>query len=104
MSSKVKQKIIAVDLLKKCALCSFTDEKGIIRVGGKIGEAVISYDTRHLVLLPRNNHILLLIARCYHEAGYDGVASTVAKVRERYWIVRDHDLAKTVKYRCVVMS
>ena len=36
-----------------------------------------------------------------HQYGHSGVAATVAKVRRRYWIVRAHSLAKSVKHECV---
>ena len=35
-----------------------------------------------------------------HQYVHSGVAATVAKVR-RYWIVRAHSLAKSVKHECV---
>ena len=34
--------------------------------------------------------------------GHTGVATTAAKIRRLYWIIRMHDLVKTIKSRCVV--
>ena len=82
-------------------LSPFTDEKGIIRVGGRADEAPISYETRHPALLPYKHWISYLITRHYHQTGHSGVATTVAKIRKKFWILRAHDLAKTVKFRCV---
>ena len=31
-----------------------------------------------------------------------GVATTAGKVRAKYWILRVHDLAKTIKFMCVI--
>ena len=61
----------------------------------------MSYEDKHPILLPRNHPISFLITRHFHEKGHDGVASTAAKVRRRYWIIGVHRLAKTIKYRCV---
>ena len=36
-----------------------------------------------------------------HQCGHTAVAATVAKTRRRLWILKAHDLAKTVKFRCV---
>ena len=39
----------------------FTDENGIIRVGGRVDEAFVSYKTKHPPMLPRDHWISLLI-------------------------------------------
>ena len=74
----------------------------LIRVGGRVGEGLISYDQRHPVLLPQSHHISKLIVDSVHEQGHEGVACTAAKVRQRYWILGVHRVAKSVKHRCVV--
>ena len=77
-------------------------QDGMIRVGGRIGEGLISYEQRHPVLLPRSHHISKLIVGYVHRQGHEGVASTAAKVRQRYWILGVHRLAKSMKHKCVV--
>ena len=37
------------------ALSPFTDKEGLVQVGGRIDNALVSYETRHPVVLP-NNH------------------------------------------------
>ena len=83
-------------------LSPFVDEHGIIRVGGRIDQALVSYDNKHPVLLPRNHHASHLITQHMHEYGHTGVATTMAKVRRRYWIIRGHDLAKFIKRKCAI--
>ena len=75
----------------------FTDSEGILRVGGRVDKTIATYDTRHPVLLSRDHWTSKLIMRQAHQYGHSGVAATVAKVRRRYWIVRAHSLAKSVK-------
>ncbi len=82
-------------------LSPFTDEKGVIRVGGRVDKATVSYETKHPALLPYDSWISLLITRQSHRSGHNGVATTTAKVRQNYWILRGHDLAKLVKHKCV---
>ena len=82
-------------------LSPFTDSEGIIRVGGRSDKATVSYESKHPALLPYDHWISLLITRQSHSIGHNGVATTAAKVRRNYWIIRGHDLAKTVKYKCV---
>eukprot|EP00057_Strongylocentrotus_purpuratus_P016422 XP_011670896.1 PREDICTED: uncharacterized protein LOC105441474 [Strongylocentrotus purpuratus] len=92
------------DRLKKGEFKTLTPyiENGIIRVGGRVGEGVISYDSRHPVLLPHQHRISTLITKHVHELGHDGVATTAAKVRSNYWVIGIHRLAKTIKHRCVM--
>ena len=78
-----------------------TDSEGILRVGGRVDKTIATYNTRHPVSLSRDNWTSKLIMRRAHQYGYSGVAATVAKVRRRYWIVRAHSLAKSVKHECV---
>ena len=83
-------------------LSPYTDEEGVVRVGGRVDRASISFETRHPALLPRKHWISYLITRHVHRCGHTGVAATVAKIRRKYWIPRAHMLAKTVKFRCVL--
>ena len=85
--------------LKK--LSPYTDSDGIVRVGSRADKALVSYETRHPALLPKEHWISLLITRHIHQCGHTAVAATVAKTRKRFWILQAHDLAKTVKFRCV---
>jgi hypothetical protein len=78
-------------------LSPFTDEDGIVRVGGRVDQALVSYDTKHPVLLPRNHWISHLITQHSHGIGHTGVATTVAKIRKKYWILRGHEF-----YTCLM--
>ncbi|XP_030849642.1 uncharacterized protein LOC115927653 [Strongylocentrotus purpuratus] len=82
-------------------LTPFLDNKGIIRVGGRVENLVTSYESKHPALLPASHHIALLITRHVHEIGHPGVETTTAKTRRKFWILQGHRLAKTVKHRCV---
>ena len=51
------------------SLSSFLDGKGVLRVGGRMDEAIVSYDAKHPALLPSNHWISLLITRHAHQYG-----------------------------------
>ena len=60
------------DRLKKGELqqlSPFTDENGIIRVGGRVDEALVSYETKHPAMLPRDHWISLLITQHFDQIG-----------------------------------
>lgn len=82
-------------------LSPFIDDEGIIRVGGRMDKAIVSYETKHPALLPHDHKISRLITQEAHQCGHPEVATTAAKTRTKYWILRVHDLAKTVKFKCV---
>ena len=72
------------DRLKKGefkSLSPFTDDKGIIRVGGRVDKAIVFYETRHPTLLPNDHRISLLITRYVHQHGHTRVATTTTKIR-----------------------
>ena len=50
------------------SLSPFTNDKGIIRVGGRVDKAIMSYETRHPAMLPNDHRISLLITRHMHHA------------------------------------
>ena len=76
-------------------LSRFKDDSGIIQVGGRVDEALVSFEIKHPAVLPRDHWIPLLITRHFHQV-------TVAKIRTKFWIIRAHELAKSVKFRCVL--
>ena len=82
-------------------LSPFVTNDGVIRVGGRVDQAIVSYETKHPVLLPNQHWISLLITRYIHQRGHGGVATTAAKTRVKYWIQKVHNLAKSVKFKCV---
>ena len=65
----------------------YTDSDGIVRVGGRVDKALVSYKTKHPALLPREHWISLLITRHVHQCGHTAVAATEAKTRRRFWIL-----------------
>ena len=48
-------------------LAPILDDDGIIRVGGRLKNTQISFDKRHPILLPKDQHVTTLIIRHCHE-------------------------------------
>ncbi|XP_068717258.1 uncharacterized protein [Montipora capricornis] len=65
------------------SLSPFRDQNGIIRVGGRVDEAVVSDETRHPALLPSDHWTSLLITRHAHQYEHSGVAATTGKTRRK---------------------
>ena len=82
------------------SLSPFLDSKGVIRVGGRLDEAIVSYDQKHPALLPSDHWISWLITRHAHQYGHNGVAATTGKTRRKFWILKANKLSKSVKLKC----
>ena len=80
----------------------FLDEDGAYRVGGRLGNAPLSYDVRHPYLLPKKCHLSYLLVRDGHiYAIHGGHLRTATEVRKKFWIIGDMTLAKRVVRSCV---
>lgn len=67
----------------------FLDHKGILRVGGRLNKSELSYEAKHPILLSHTHFVTKLIIDDIHKKRYHaGVSSTLAGVRERFWITR----------------
>ena len=79
----------------------FIGVDGLIRVGGRLEFAQMSFEEKHPVILPKC-HLSLLLVQFYHTImKHAGVSSLVAAVRRQYWIVSLRTLAKRVKRECI---
>ena len=59
------------------------DSDGIVRVGGLADNALVSHETKHPELLPREHWISLLITGHLHQCGHTAIATTVAETRKK---------------------
>ena len=90
---------------KIASLNPFTDEDGIIRVGGRLRNADISYSRKHPILLPRSNHITHLIIRHEHIKHFHaGLQATLNHVRANYWPIGGKSTIRKIIHECVRCS
>ena len=79
----------------------FDVDEQVFRVGGRITRAPISYDVCHPYLLPKKNHISLLIVQEKHRhALHGGHLRTAAEVRRNYWLIGDINVSRQVIRHC----
>ena len=64
------------------------DELGILRVGGRLDRAELSYDAAHPMNLPKKHHIKqLIVADVHNRCRHAGVNHVLAQVRNRCRII-----------------
>lgn len=95
--SSLRQRLQRGDL---ASLTPFIDGNGIIKVGGRVDPSLMSYDNQHATLLPYGHWISTLITRKAHQYGHSGIATTTAKVRKNFWIIKGNSISKKVKRQC----
>ena len=81
----------------------FLDQKEILRVGGRLHRADLSYEERHPIILPKEHHITKLLIRQHHQNIYhQGRVITHGAIRGAgYWIVGGHRLVSKILNSCV---
>ncbi|XP_046144681.1 uncharacterized protein LOC123988477 [Osmia bicornis bicornis] len=87
---------------KLLPLHPFLDERGILRVGGRLQNSTIPFEEKHPILLPKNHHVVDLIVRNAHLEGYHlGINSTLYTVRQQYWPIDGKNTVRKVIRRCI---
>jgi transposase InsO family protein len=84
------------------SLSPILDESSILRVGGRMKDADIPFDSKHPCILPYNHEISKMIIGDCHEQAHLGVEWTLSIVRQKYWIVKARSMIKVIGKKCVV--
>lgn len=83
-------------------LSPFLDENGIIRVGGRLSLADLSYDKRHPILLPKGNRFVDLMFMHEHlKLGHAGPQQLLYSIREKFWPLSGKNTAKRIVHSCI---
>lgn len=83
-------------------LAPFIDEKGLLRVVGRLEASNLTYDAKHPILLSHLHPFSkLLLTDLHKENLHVGVQTLLAISRQRFWIVNGKTLARSVINNCV---
>jgi hypothetical protein len=97
---KAKKQEVRTGVSQK--LCPFLDDKGILHVGGRLGNADLSFEEKHPILLPKGSahHLSRLIICHVHEQTAQGGRNTVV-AKLRFWVIAANSSVRSVLYHCV---
>ena len=77
------------------------DEKGIIRVGGRISQSSLTWTMKHPIILPKGHRVSEMIIREQHrKSGCMGKNMVLSLVREKFWIIGANQLVRKVLSSC----
>ncbi|UYV62920.1 hypothetical protein LAZ67_2002452 [Cordylochernes scorpioides] len=85
------------------SLNPFTNESGLLRVGGRLRHSNLQFDEKHPIILPRDHFITELIVRqCHLDHLHSGLQLTMSALGLRYWIPAGRSLVKKLFHQCRV--
>ncbi|XP_028267113.1 uncharacterized protein LOC114439388 isoform X2 [Parambassis ranga] len=85
-SLKQKKAVSKTSNLHK--LNPFLDEEGVLRVGGRLRQAVLHPHVKHPAILPKSSHISALLVKHFHDKVYhQGYGMTLNELRANGWWV-----------------
>lgn len=78
-------------------------EGSILRVGGRLRNSALPYDTKHPMILPSQSRLSVLIClHAHRQTLHGGVQLSLTYIRQRFWILNARKLVKGVIFRCTV--
>lgn len=107
----IEFKIDIEDLLKRghvsnnsklAGLSPFLDKKGLLRVGGRLTNANISYDAKHPIILSSYSRLTeLIISQAHITTLHGGPRLTLSYIRDKFWIISGIRTVKKQLRMCV---
>ncbi|XP_068201644.1 uncharacterized protein [Palaemon carinicauda] len=100
----VSRGVFAEQLLQCSSLIKldpYLDEDGLLRIKGCLENADLSFESRHPIIIPGTDIALLIVRFQYRLLKYAGVVTLVSTLRNSYWIICLHQIAKKVCRECV---
>ena len=75
---------------------------GLLRVGGRLDRASVSFDLKHPIILPHTSHLTnLIVLHCHCITGHGGANMTLNQLLQRYWILRSTAVVRRVLNSCM---
>ena len=77
-------------------------EENLIRLGGRLHNALLSYDQKHPFILPCHGKFSQLLIDYYHcKSLHGGVGLTISLVRQEFRIIKLRNLVKRQLNKCI---
>lgn len=79
------------------------DERGLLRVDGRLEESTLSRDQKEPIILPKNGHLTMLIIRNAHKnILHGGNQATLEEVQRHYWLIQGRNTIKYHLHDCTI--
>jgi hypothetical protein len=85
------------------SLHPFLDKQGFLRVGGRLQQSALPYQTIHQLILPNHHHFTTLLVNAEHnKLHHAGSQLLISQLRQRFWIPSIKLLVKSVIQQCLI--
>ena len=102
--SKLSGKNVRAKLLRSSVLYHLSPVlfDNVLRVGGRLVNAKLSFEAKHPAILPQKSHLTSLIIQNCHArfADHQGVNATLNHLMQKFWVVNAKAAVKTVIKEC----
>lgn len=79
----------------------FIDEQGILRVGGRLHNAPMTFEQKHPILLSSKDRVARLLVEYYHNTNlHTGPGLVLGLLRHKYWLLSARNLVRQVVHAC----
>ncbi|XP_029172121.1 uncharacterized protein LOC114941332 [Nylanderia fulva] len=102
--SEISALSTATPIKKSSTLLSlnpYLDNDQIIRVGGRLRNATLQSAVRNPIVLKDHALVRMIIMDTHRRMLHAGSQLTLARIREKFWILRARSLVRAVLYKCV---
>ncbi|XP_055920727.1 uncharacterized protein LOC129952226 [Eupeodes corollae] len=83
-------------------LAPFLDDNNVLRVGGRLEAASISFDAKHPILLPYNESITKLLFKFKHDShNHCGPQTLLSILRQQFWPIKGKITARHTVHNCI---
>jgi len=79
-------------------------EHSLLRLGGRLYNAILEYNEKHPITLPKHRISELLIDCAHRATLHGGTQLTLHHLRQKYWIIGNRNLVKAHIRRCVICA
>ncbi|XP_011268437.2 uncharacterized protein LOC105258697 [Camponotus floridanus] len=83
----------------------FIDDKGVLRVGGRLKHAILIFDERHPMIAPPTSWLTkLMVESCHRRTLHGGTQLTLGLLHLRFWVPQGRAVVKRILHRCVTCT
>ncbi|XP_075162915.1 uncharacterized protein LOC142235550 [Haematobia irritans] len=87
---------------KLFSLSPFLDSNGLIRVGGRLLNSILSFEAQHPIIIPKSHPVTSSLIMHYHQnLLHAGAQCLLANIRQKYWPIGGRKYVSTVINKCI---
>ncbi|XP_031333876.1 uncharacterized protein LOC116167101 [Photinus pyralis] len=97
----IKQLVLGKECSEKLRKLRPLVQDGLLRVGGRLGRAQITFDQKHPLILPAKEPLVDRLVDYYHQTNlHTGPHLLEAIIRQKYWIIAGRNLIRSRVHAC----